>query len=333
MKAPLHFFELAPTVLRDPGAGGNWFGGSGNYVAGNPPSSAQIAYYMSKRHTFGKMDIEIWKDGKLLRTIPAGKSAGINVVEMPTSMEKPKAPPTNNRQALFGSLFGPNLEAGKYDVKVIKGKDTYNSSFTLVTDPESVYSDAERKLQRETTMGLYNMSEQLAYIYHVFGDVEKKAGALGSTKGKLKKTLDLLIQKAKTGKDTLVALGGDFYVDEDERLGERISDLYRQVSSYPGHPSNSQMQRIAILKAEMTALQKRFDAFLAKDLAEANKSLAAAKMTPITYNTFEAFKSADSGGSSKDGGQLYVDENLMYKGLTRSGMGQFWFLGWMNCSR
>ncbi|MFM9947840.1 MAG: WD40/YVTN/BNR-like repeat-containing protein [Saprospiraceae bacterium] len=330
MKAPLHFFELAPTVLRDPGAGGNWFGGSGNYVAGNPPSSAQIAYYMSKRHTFGKMDIEIWKDGKLLRTIPAGKSAGINVVEMPTSMEKPKAPPTNNRMALFGSLFGPNLEAGKYDVKVIKGKDTYTSTFTLATDPESVYSDAERKLQRETTLGLYNMSEQLAYIYHVFGDVEKKAGALGSTKGKLKKTLDLLIQKAKTGKDTLVALGGDFYVDEDERLGERISDLYRQVSSYPGQPSNSQLQRTAILKAEMTALQKRFDAFLSKDLAEANKALAAAKMTPITHNTFEAFKSADSGGSSKDGGQLYVDENLMYKGLTRSGMGQLWFLSWMN---
>ncbi len=330
LKAPLHFFELAPTVLRDPGAGGSWFGGSGNYVAGNPPSAAQIGYYMSKRHTFGKMDIEIWKDGKLLRTIPAGKSAGINLVEMPTSMEKPKSPPTNNRNALFGSLFGPNLEAGTYEVRINKGKETYTSSFTLINDPESVYTEAGRKIQRETTMSLYNLSEKLAYIYHVFGEIEKKAGAVSGVKGKLKKSLDQLAQNARIGKDSLVALGGDFYVDSDERLGERISDLYRQISSYPGQPSTSQSQRATKLEKDMAVLQTRFDAFLAKDFAAVNKALAAAKMPVLTYPTFEAFKSEDTGGSSKDGGQLLIDNHLMYNGLTRSPMGMQWILGWLN---
>lgn len=170
----LAFFETQPTLLRDPGAGSNWFGGSGNFVAPNPSSAAQIVYYSNKRHTFGKMYVEVWKEGKLLKTLPAGKSAGINIVEMPTAMKKPKAAPTNNRQALFGSLFGPNFPAGKYDVKLIKGSDTYETSFTLANDPNAPYTDADRTTQRDWTMRLYNLTEKLAYIYNTYGEVEKK---------------------------------------------------------------------------------------------------------------------------------------------------------------
>lgn len=325
MKAPLHFFTLAPTVLRDPGAGSNWFGGSGNYVAGNPPAAAQIAYYMAKRHTFGKMEIEVWKNGQLLRTIPAGKSAGINVVEMPTSMAKPKSAPTSNRMALFGSLFGPNLEAGVYDVKIIKGKDTYTSTFTLTNDPESVYSDAERQVQRKTSITLYNMSEQLAYIYETLAEVEKQAKAISGAKSKLKKTLDALAQKAQTDKDALVFTGGDFYIDEDERLCERISDLYRQLSGYPGQPSASQLQRTGRLEKDMAKVQSSFDAFLAKDLAAANKALAAAKLPAITYSSFEAFKAAEATtASEKGGGQGLFDERGIFKGFLGAGSLRTW---------
>ena len=72
LKEKIHFFTAGPTILRDPGAGGGWFGGSGNFVAPNPTSNAQIVYYMNRRHTFGKMYLEVWKDGELLADFTRG---------------------------------------------------------------------------------------------------------------------------------------------------------------------------------------------------------------------------------------------------------------------
>lgn len=299
-----HFFTTQPTLLSDPGAGGDWFGGSANFSGPNPGSAAQIVYYMSKRHTFGKMYIEVWRDGQLLRTLPAGKSAGINVVEMPTALEKPKAAPTNNRAALVGSLFGPNLAAGQYEVRVIRNKETFTTTFTLKNDPRSPYTDADREVQRELTMRLYNRTEQLAYIYHVLGNVESKAKEIKGAKPKLKKQLDAFAAKAGKLKDGLVALEGDFYVDEGERVNERLSDLYRQVSSYPGRPSQSQIDRAGTVEKELNDAQTQFNALLNNDLAVINKALTEAKLEGITYPSFEAFKDDKGGGAGDGGGQL-----------------------------
>jgi photosystem II stability/assembly factor-like uncharacterized protein len=302
----VQFLENRPTLLRDPGASSNWFGGSGNFVGPNPNSAAKIVYYTAKRHTFGKMYVEVWKDGKLLKTLPAGKSAGINIVEMPTAMNKPKAAPTNNRQALFGSLFGPNFPAGKYDVKLIKGNETYESSFTLMNDPNAPYTDADRSVQREWTMRLYNLTEKLAYLYATYGEVETKAKALKAPKGKLQTTLNNLVKKAQTAKDTLVALGGDGYVDEGEQIAERVADIYRQVSSFPGRPTDSQIKRATLLEQEIGKIEAGFKNLLEKDLAAANQALTAAKLTPITYRTMEQFlKEGEDGASAGSGGMYY----------------------------
>ncbi len=298
---PVQFFTTAPTVLRDPGAGGGWFGGQGQFVGANPSSAAKIVYYMSKRHTFGKMYVEVWKDGQLLRTLPAGKSAGINVVEMPTAMEKPKSAPTNNRQALFGSLFGPNLPAGKYQVKLVKGNDTYESSFTLAYDPTSPYPEAERKVQYETTMKLYRLTERLAYLYDVLADVERQAKeAAPKLKSKAKTAADKLAAKAQKEKDGLVFMGGDGYVNEDEALREELSDIYRQVSSFPGKPTNTQLQLTAQMEKSIGDLEKRVETMLQADVAALNTMLDKAGLGAVTHKTFEEFlkeetKTGDSG--------------------------------------
>lgn len=319
----LHFFETKPTVLRDPGAGGGWFGGSGNFTGPNPNETAKIVYYMSKRHTFGTMYVEVWKDGKLLRTLPAGKSAGINMVEMPTSLEKPKSAPTNNRMALFGALFGPNLPAGKYEVKLIKGKDTYNTTFSLINDPQSAYSDADREAQSTLTNKLYGQMEQLAYIYHVLGDVETKAKAVAGAKPKLKKQIDELAAKAAKLKNSLVALEGDFYIDEGERVNERLSDLYRQVSGYPGRPSQSQVDRAGTVEKELADVQRQFDELTGKSLKTVNDALTAAKLKAIIFATFQEFKEDKVAGSGSSG------NGQGYRILTTSPLGMHWFSSWL----
>lgn len=273
LSKPFHVFESRETYLRDPGGSSSWFGGAGNFTGPNPSTVAQIVYYMDKRHTFGKMYIEVWKDGALLKTLPAGKSAGINIVEMPTTMEKPKSAPSKNTQALFGSAFGPNLEAGAYQVKIIKDKNTYDASFTLTYDPDAPYTAEERSLQRQTTMKLYQLSESLAYHYanleHIEQQAKERAAKLtGKKNAKLKTALETMAKTALAEREQISSTEGDGYVNEDERLRERISDLYRQVSSYPGRPTNSHLQRteslaqavvqventLARLKAQMDGL-------------------------------------------------------------------------------
>ncbi len=298
LASKFHFFETRPTVLRDPGAGTAWFGGSGNFVGPNPSSAAQIVYFMDKRHTFGKMVIEVWKDGALLKTLPAGKSAGINLVEMPTAMDRPKAPPSTNRMSLFGSLFGPNLQAGKYDVKVIKGKEEYTSSFTLVNDPESPYTAEDRKAQRATTMQLYDMMEQMAYHHKVLTTLETGLKNIKPDKGKWQKQTDDFLAAILKLKDHLVASEGDGYVAEEERLYEQISELYGQVSSFPGIPSNSQLKRAANLDAELKKASETLRNITEVQLVAVNARLVKTGQTALSFPDFNTFKSEETPGSA-----------------------------------
>ncbi|MEM6769822.1 MAG: hypothetical protein AAF597_04470, partial [Bacteroidota bacterium] len=157
------------------GLGMGDFSGSGTFVGPNKSRAARIMYYNQRRHMFGKMYVEVWKDGELLRTLPAGKGAGLNVVSLPTSIEKPKAAPSDNRMALFGTLSGPSMPAGTYQVKLIKGKKTYETSLELGVAEDDIYTLAEREAQRKLLMQVYDDTESLAWVYEVLGQVEAKA--------------------------------------------------------------------------------------------------------------------------------------------------------------
>lgn len=289
LEEKVYFFEPKPTILRDPGAGSGWFGGAGNFVGSNPSSSANIIYYMSKRHTFGKSYVEVYDaDDKLIKTLPAGKSAGINIVQMPTFLKKPKAAPTNNRTALFSSLFGPSLDAGKYKVKYIKGKEEYVSSFELKNDPSSPYSDEDRRIQRKATFQLYDLTQELAYIYDNLISIEKHADEKSDETGAVKDQLAKLSKEAKELAGSLVALEGDGYVDAGERINERVSDLYRLVSSFPGKPSGSQLDRIDNLQKDFDVVEQKYNSVL-ESLKSVNTGLEAEEINAIDLPTFEEF--------------------------------------------
>ncbi|NRB47345.1 MAG: hypothetical protein HRU41_06700 [Saprospiraceae bacterium] len=326
LQEKIHFFASAPTVLRDPGAGGGWFGGSGNFVGPNPTTNAQIVYYMNRRHTFGKMYLEVWKDGELLRTLPAGKSAGINFVSMPTAIDKPKAAPSKNRMALIGAISGPNLEAGKYDVKLIKGKNTYETSFELAYDEESPYSPADRKLQHEKTMTLYGMVEKLAYLYHSLDQVQGQLAKQEDLKRKVQAKVDELEEAVQATKYKISSQEGDYYVNESEQLHERISDLYRQVSSFPGKPSSSQLQRLDLLQGELKTLNAEADALLQEQLVEVNKWLAKADRDAITFSSVEEFMKGEGGSSQGSYQQLRVEKKELLRGWMHTPLGSTYFL-------
>ncbi len=298
MTKTIHFFETRATVLNDPGAGGNWFGGDGNFTGENPSNVAKVVYFMGKRHTFGKMAVEVYdQNGKLIRELPAGKSAGINVVEMTATLEKPKAAPSENPQAVFGILSGPNLPAGTYQVKVIKGKEEHLTNFTLKYPDNSPYTADDRKMQQETTMKLYNLTEQLAYVYAAQDGMVKQAKTAVQKNPKLSKLINPFIKEIEDQNASLVFRGGDFYINTEEKLAEEISELYGQVSSYPGRPGNAQIDRTGGLDFEMKKAIQKFDEFKGEKLKKINAAISADKLfAPIKVLTEDEFRKGESSG-------------------------------------
>jgi photosystem II stability/assembly factor-like uncharacterized protein len=285
------FLPSKPAVLKV-FAGGAPFGGAGNFVGQNPDESASISYYMSKRHTFGKMNIEVYgPDGVLIRKLPAGKSAGINIVPLPTRMDKPKAAPTNNRMALGGSFFGPNLPEGTYTVKIIKGKETFTSTVELQADPKTLYSAEDRKKNSVVLMSLYHMQEQVGHLYYAAEGLAKQADAFAESNPKLAKKLGALSKKANDFKATLAASDGDFYVDEGSILiREKVSKIYFSVVNYPGAPSASQLARTKELETEVAG---NVDLLVAmqKDIDKLNGTLTKEGGKGLALMTFEEYKS------------------------------------------
>ncbi|MFT6319711.1 MAG: photosystem II stability/assembly factor-like uncharacterized protein [Granulosicoccus sp.] len=290
VNSKLHFFETKPTLLKL-SKGGSPFGGAGNFVGANPRNVAYITYYMKKRHTFGKMTLEIFdQNGKLIKDLPAGKSGGINLVEVPVRLKSPKAAPTNNRMALFGSIFPPALPAGDYTVKIKKGKDVFETKIKLAYDPDANYSVAERAEQHEAAMKLYNMTNELGYMYFAMEAMHTQANDLITEKGKkkLKKRIKQMAEDVEKYKASLVALEGDFYVDEGEALREEISTLFLGVSQYPGKPSSSQMNKLKTLEGKMEKVHQKFAAFKS-EMETVNRLLQAEEKEPIKIKTFEEY--------------------------------------------
>lgn len=299
MSKPIHFFEVNPTVLRDPGAGGDWFGGAGNYVGETVAANPSIVYFMSKRHTFGKMNVEVYdNDGKLIQELPAGKSAGINVVDMPSNRKRPKVAPSDTRESIGGTFIGPNLAAGTYKVKITKGKEEYWTTYTLKYPEDSPYSDADRKLQNETVLRLYKLNEQLAYAYHVQFSLLQQAKAALQKNPKLAKSLNPYIKEIEAQNEKLVFKGGDFYIATEERMTEEIAQLYGQVNSYPGRPGKTQIERTAALESEMQDVEKKMKEFSTTKLEKINTQLVASKLEPLKVPTEEEWRNAEDQSTS-----------------------------------
>lgn len=288
----LHFFDIEPTVLNDRGVSGfgGAFNGAGNFVGTNPSSAAQIKYFMNRRHTFGKMYIEIYDpSGKKIREMAAGKSAGINIVSMPTRLDKPRSAPTKNAQALFGGLFGPNLPAGMYTAKVVKGKESFETQFELKYDPEGPYSVSEREIQRKTSTLLFDLSERLAYVYYSLNGLTEKAEANAIQSKKLSKKLNAYAKEIKTYSGTIVSLEGDFYVDSGQALREKISDAFGKVVRFPGKPTDSQIKLADKLAEEMKQVDTKFKELTGSRLQSLNTQLEKADLKKMEVQSFGDF--------------------------------------------
>ncbi len=293
LEKELEFIPSKPTVIYEKSGFGN-YSSVGEFVGPNPSTAAQITYFLQKRHTFGKMTMEIFDaNGMKVADISPGKSKGINTVEWNYTLRPPKV--AKGKTFTFGGFSGPRLPEGVYTVKLTKGQKVYENEVELLYDPTSIYTAEERDTKQKATMKLYKMMEDLAYavdqLDHLQSDAESLLGSLQDDKRMLRiLKLQDFISAIENLRSRLVITTGDNYVATAEpQLREKISEVYGEVAGYPGKPSTAQLNKMNELSSELNTslLEVAKIVSLAEEL---NKTLEKAKNNErLRYRSWEAF--------------------------------------------
>ncbi len=266
----LHFFDSPVTTISETSSFSGNFGGETQFVGPNKTKNAQIKYFLKKRHTFGKMLMEIQdSDGNVVAELGPGKSKGINIVNWNYKRKQPKV--AKGKTFSFGGFTSPQVPAGTYKAVLTKGKETFEHPFELAYSDSSPLNESDRTLKNSTTMQLYDMTQELAYLVYEVDEVLKNAEEKGDSK---------TVAKLNSLKETLVITTGDNYVGSAEpQLREKMANLYSKVASSYDKPSPDDLQNLGVISKRFTDAQDDFAKIKTKYL----------KRNPIELQPLEEF--------------------------------------------
>ena len=249
----LYFFERDQFEIQEFGGFSDSFGRETQFFGANPSLSCEIQYLLPKRHTFGKMTMEIQDmDGNKITTLNPGKSKGINTVNWSYNMRTPKI--AKAKTLSFGGFTSPTVPAGDYKVVIKKGRDTFEKVINVAYKNNAGLSDDDRKFQYETVMKLFNMTEELAYMVYVIDELISNEN-----------TDDQISSKLNELKKSLVITTGDNYVGAAKKqLREKMADLYSKVASSYDKPSANELDNLALIEEEMKSANKRYSKIIKK---------------------------------------------------------------------
>jgi photosystem II stability/assembly factor-like uncharacterized protein len=267
MTKKVHFFDSKLAVMIDQSGFSGNFGAETQFVGRNPLRGALIKYLLPKRHTFGKMTLEIQDmEGNMIVSLGPGKSKGINIVNWNFTIRQPKV--AKGKTFSFGGFTSPKVKAGTYKAVLTKGKETFKHTFEVIYDKRSGLSSEDRELKYETTMKMYDMTQELAYLVYELDailDVSKD-----------KKTL---VTALNTLKETLVITTGDNYVSSAEpQLREKMADLYSKIESSYDKPSNAEFDNLSVIEERFNKAKTDFEKLKKK-----------ARLKDFKIKTFEEF--------------------------------------------
>lgn len=290
LKKDVHFFNMPVAIINEES---NFGGGSGetSFIGANPSPSARIGYYLKKRHTFGKMDLEIRdQDGNTLVQLPAGKSKGVNIVYWNYTIKQPKV--ATGAALTFGGFTSPRVEAGTYKVVLTKGKDVYETELKVENDPKSLITPAERKEHHRITMQLYDMSQQLAYMVYELDEILNTARQIATEEGDAKaaKLAAPVVKELEELKKKLVVTTGDNYVGRAENeLREDIADLYSKLAVGFDAPTPAEMENLRVLEDELETARKDFEKLENGSVSKLQSHLQKSGKPAIAVMNYEEF--------------------------------------------
>jgi len=138
----------------------------------------------------------------------------------------------------------------------------------VIYDKRSGLSSEDRELKYETTMKMYDMTQELAYLVYELDAI------LDVSKDKKK-----LVTALNTLKETLVITTGDNYVSSAEpQLREKMADLYSKIASSYDKPSNAEFDNLSVIEERFNKAKTDFEKLKKK-----------ARLKDFKIKTFEEF--------------------------------------------
>ncbi|HXN51608.1 MAG TPA: hypothetical protein VN943_06695, partial [Candidatus Acidoferrum sp.] len=131
--------------------------------------------------------------------------------------------------------------------------------------------------------------------------------ALAARAGKVKDTdplhkqLVTMSESVDAMRKKIVATKEGGAITGEERIREKSSSLYGDLTNYEGRPADYQLARIDSLKKELGDVETEFEGFVTKNLPAINKSLVKEKLEkvePLTRQQWEAASGDVESGSS-----------------------------------
>lgn len=287
------FIEARPSMQSISGGGG-WSIGNAEFVGPNPTNEAVVTYYQRRRHIFGDLKIEIFDPaGKPLGTIPSSKRRGLSRVTWPMRLDPPKVPPAAT--AAFGAAIGPRVLPGEYTVKMTKDKNVYTTKLRIVADPRSTHTAEDRRRQYDLALKLHGTLGEMSFAVERINGLrlalDDRAAKLAAGDPLRKRLTDASARLDELRKRIVATKEGGAITGE-ERLREFLTELYSNVNSYEGRPSQAHVERSDALARELADVVREFDDWTAKEISPLNVELKGKNLEPLKPLTREEWEKA-----------------------------------------
>ena len=283
------FIDARPSIVAIP-TGEQRFDADSDFNGRALEESAHIIYYQKKRHIIGDLKFEIYNQkGELVSTLAGSKRKGLNRLEWPMRLKPPRVPAGASVVPNQFAFLGPHVPTGTYTVKMIKGSQTYTSKLELIPDPRSHYSQQDRDLQQQSVLTLYKELAHLTYVADAVVDARDQARKRLAQLPKDAQAPELqrFADTMENLRSRLVAVKEGGAITGEEKLREKLGDLYGSINEYDGRPTQSQLDSMQTLSAQLSQAEADFQKTIGTELPLINPALEQKKLDPIKPLTRE----------------------------------------------
>lgn len=236
--------------------GGSW-PSAGGFVGPNSSEEAQILYYLKQRVNSGSVNVQIYDaQNKLLVELPGTKRKGINRITW-NMRTKPPRVAEGGSKADWASTIGPMVKEGKYKVKIVAGAQSAEGELNLIADAKSSFTQDDKNANREAVERTYRMQEELAVLMdsvmaekNILELIKNFAPVIQEYYDSIEAIRATLVP-VKTGRSVMFA--------DEERLRDKITDVYFGVNFYEGMPTASQGETLNKLQRDINDNKQKLD--------------------------------------------------------------------------
>jgi photosystem II stability/assembly factor-like uncharacterized protein len=263
-------------IRQKPEASGGWAEGDASYAGANPPTGVTISYFLSTRHTFGRLKLEVLDaSGRVVANLAASGRKGINRVSWEMHEKPPRVPPA---AAAIGAQFGPRVLPGSYTVRLTRGTQVLEAPLVVRLDPRSPFTPEDRRVQYEAVMRAHGLFSRMSAVVDRLNGfralaAERLAGAPKA--GAARAALEEFSGRADALRKEIVATSEGGAITGEERLREHLAYVYDGLNSFEGRPGDYQVERVSVLERELGEVEQRVRDLAGKDLPALNERLRA----------------------------------------------------------